>query len=85
MVHEWRTRAGFRDRGSPGHRSTARGEIAVRPNQDRGGLGHANLMEARRQVMRLVIKDPRLVRVGPNGLDDLPEYRTDVDWERLAH
>jgi HAE1 family hydrophobic/amphiphilic exporter-1 len=41
-------------------------------------------MEARRQVMGLVMKDPNLVRVRPNGLDDLPEYRTDVDWEKAG-
>ena len=52
--------------------------------QDRGGLGHDKLMEARRQVMQLAAKDPRLIRVRPNGLDDVPEYRSDVDWERAG-
>jgi HAE1 family hydrophobic/amphiphilic exporter-1 len=52
--------------------------------QDRGGLGHDKLMEARRQVMQLAAKDPRLIRVRPNGLDDLPEYRSDVDWEKAG-
>ncbi|MBS1850762.1 MAG: efflux RND transporter permease subunit [Acidobacteria bacterium] len=52
--------------------------------QDRGGLGHETLMQARRQLMGLAMKDPRLVRVRPNGLDDVPEYRTDVDWEKAG-
>ena len=52
--------------------------------QDRGGLGHEKLMEARRQVMTLAMKDPRLTRVRPNGLDDVPEYHSDVDWEKAG-
>jgi HAE1 family hydrophobic/amphiphilic exporter-1 len=41
-------------------------------------------MEARRQLMGIAMKDPRLIRVRPNGLDDVPEYRTDVDWEKAG-
>ena len=52
--------------------------------QDRGGLGHEKLMAARRQVLELAAKDPRLIRVRPNGLDDVPEYRSDVDWEKAG-
>jgi len=32
----------------------------------------------------LATKDARLVRVRQNGLDDVPEYRSDVDWERAG-
>ncbi len=52
--------------------------------QDRGGLGHLKLMEAQNQLMGLVAKDPRLTRVRPNGLPDVPEYRADVDWEKAG-
>jgi hydrophobe/amphiphile efflux-1 (HAE1) family protein len=52
--------------------------------QDRGGLGHDKLMEARGQLLSMAAKDPRLVRVRPNGLDDVPEYRSDVDWEKAG-
>ena len=52
--------------------------------QDRGGLGHEKLMEARGQLLAMAAKDPRLVRTRPNGLDDVPEYRTDVDWEKAG-
>jgi HAE1 family hydrophobic/amphiphilic exporter-1 len=52
--------------------------------QDRAGLGHEALMEARGQVLDMAAKDPRLIRVRPNGLDDVPEYRTDVDWEKAG-
>ena len=52
--------------------------------QDRGGLGHAGLMEARNQLIDLAGKDPRLARVRPNGLDDVPEYRITVDREKAG-
>ncbi|MFB3787391.1 MAG: efflux RND transporter permease subunit [bacterium] len=51
---------------------------------DRGGLGHAALMEARNQILDLARKDPRLANVRQNGLEDVPEYRIDVDWEKTG-
>jgi hydrophobe/amphiphile efflux-1 (HAE1) family protein len=51
---------------------------------DRGGLGHDKLMAARNQLLGMAAKDPRLTKVRPNGLDDVPEYRIDVDWERAG-
>ena len=52
--------------------------------QDRGGLGHAGLMAARRQIVDMAAKDPRLARVRPNGLDDVPQYRITVDMEKAG-
>ncbi|MFB3778166.1 MAG: efflux RND transporter permease subunit [Bryobacteraceae bacterium] len=52
--------------------------------QDRGGLGHEALMQARSQVLAMAAQDPRLVRVRPNGLDDVSEYHSDVDWEKAG-
>ena len=52
--------------------------------QDRGGLGHEALMAARNQLLGLAAKDPRLTRVRPNGLEDVPQYRIDVDWEKAG-
>ncbi len=52
--------------------------------QDRGGLGHEKLMQARGQLLQMAAKDPRLIRVRPNGLDDVPEFRADVDWEKAG-
>ncbi|MFH1998757.1 MAG: efflux RND transporter permease subunit, partial [Planctomycetota bacterium] len=52
--------------------------------QDRGGLGHEALMAARNQLLGMAAQDPRLVRVRPNGLDDVPQYRIDVDWEKAG-
>jgi HAE1 family hydrophobic/amphiphilic exporter-1 len=51
---------------------------------DRGGLGHAELMEARNQLLDLAAKDPVLTKVRPNGFEDVPEFRIDVDWEKAG-
>ncbi len=52
--------------------------------QDRGGLGHDALMAARNQLLGLAAQDPRLTKVRPNGLEDVPQYRIDVDWEKAG-
>ena len=41
-------------------------------------------MEARNQLLGMAAKDPRLTKVRPNGLEDVPEYRVDVDWEKAG-
>ncbi len=52
--------------------------------QDRGSLGHAKLMAARNQLLGMAAQDPRLIRVRPNGMEDVPEYRIDVDWDKAG-
>jgi HAE1 family hydrophobic/amphiphilic exporter-1 len=51
---------------------------------DRGGLGHAKLMEARNKLLGMAAADPAMTKVRPNGLEDVPEYRVDVDWGRAG-
>jgi HAE1 family hydrophobic/amphiphilic exporter-1 len=51
---------------------------------DRGGVGHDKLMQAQRQLLGMAAQDPRLARVRPNGLEDVPEYRSDIDWEKAG-
>jgi len=51
---------------------------------DRGGLGHADLMAARNQLLGMAMQDPVLTKIRPNGLEDVPEYRVDVDWEKAG-
>jgi hydrophobe/amphiphile efflux-1 (HAE1) family protein len=51
---------------------------------DRGGLGHHALMESQYQLLGLAAKDPRLAKVRPNSMDDVSEYRIDVDWEKAG-
>ena len=52
--------------------------------QDRGGVGHKALMAARNQLLGMAARDPRLRAVRPNGMNDTPEYRIDVDWEKAG-
>ncbi len=52
--------------------------------QDRGGLGHDALMAARNQLLGMAASNPTLTRVRPNGLEDVPQYRIDVDWEKAG-
>ena len=51
---------------------------------DRGGLGHEKLMAARNQLLGMASKDVRLTKVRPNGLEDVPQYRVDVDWAKAG-
>jgi HAE1 family hydrophobic/amphiphilic exporter-1 len=51
---------------------------------DRGGLGHNGLMAARNQLLGMTAQDTVLTKVRPNGLEDVPEYRVDVDWEKAG-
>ncbi|MCX5813922.1 MAG: efflux RND transporter permease subunit [Proteobacteria bacterium] len=51
---------------------------------DRGGLGHHKLMEARNQLLGMAFQDKRLTKVRPNGIEDVPQYYIDVDWEKAG-
>ena len=52
--------------------------------QDRGGVGHEALMKARDQLLDLAKNDPRLTRVRANGLEDVAQYKIDLDWEKAG-
>jgi multidrug efflux pump len=52
--------------------------------EDRAGLGHAALMQARNQFLQMASQDPTLTQVHPNGLDDTPTYDVDVDHEKAS-
>ncbi|EGF0786528.1 efflux RND transporter permease subunit [Salmonella enterica] len=50
---------------------------------DQGGLGHDALTKARNQLLGMVAKHPDLlVSVRPNGLEDTPQFKLDVDQEK---
>jgi multidrug efflux pump len=51
---------------------------------DKAGLGHEALMQARNQLLVLARKDPILVGVRSNGLDDEPQYRISIDREKAS-
>ena len=52
--------------------------------QDRGGLGHEKLMEARNQLLGMAMKNPKLIAVRPNGQDDSPQFKLDIDDVRAG-
>lgn len=52
--------------------------------QDRGGLGHEKLMEARNQLLGMAAQNPVVMAVRPNGQDDTPQYKLDIDFEKAG-
>jgi len=52
--------------------------------QDRANLGHAALMQARNQLLGALMKEPGLVAVRPNGMEDAPEFRLDIDEHKVG-
>ncbi len=52
--------------------------------EDRGGVGHAKLMEARNMLLGMAMKDPNLKSVRPVGADDQPEYSLQIDQDRAG-
>ncbi|MBU3991649.1 MAG: efflux RND transporter permease subunit, partial [Alphaproteobacteria bacterium] len=47
--------------------------------KDMGGLGHEQLLAARNQLFGMVMQDPRIVQLRPNGLEDTPQLKLHVD------
>ena len=52
--------------------------------QDRGGIGHDKLMEARNQLLGMAMKNPKVIAVRPNGQDDSPQFKLDIDDVRAG-
>ncbi len=52
--------------------------------QDRGGLGHEKLMEARNQLLGMAMQNKKLIAVRPNGQDDSPQFKLDIDDVRAG-
>lgn len=51
--------------------------------QDRNNLGHEKMTAIRNQMLGMAAQDPRLVRVRPNGMSDVPIFRIDIDYEKV--
>lgn len=50
---------------------------------DQANLGHVKLTQARNELLSMVAKHPDvLVRVRPNGLEDMPQFKLDIDQEK---
>ncbi|MDP2608333.1 MULTISPECIES: efflux RND transporter permease subunit [unclassified Oceanobacter] len=51
--------------------------------QDRANIGHDKLVQARNMLLGMAAQDPRLVRVRPNGMEDVPVFHVDIDYEKV--
>ncbi|MBU6338896.1 MAG: efflux RND transporter permease subunit [Rickettsiales bacterium] len=51
---------------------------------DRSGVGHDALINARNQLLGLSAKNPKLIGVRPNGLNDVAQYDLDIDYEKAS-
>jgi multidrug efflux pump len=50
---------------------------------DQGNVGHEKLTAARNQLLALVAQHPDVLRaVRPNGMEDTPQYKVNIDKER---
>ena len=52
--------------------------------KDEGGNGHEALLAARNQLLGMLSQDRRLNGVRPNGSEDSPQYRLDIDAARAS-
>ena len=45
----------------------------------------ASCIDGRRnQLLGMAMQDPRFIRVRPNGMDEVPQYKVDIDWEKAG-
>jgi multidrug efflux pump len=49
---------------------------------DQANVGHAKLMAARDQLLKMASEDPSLEAVRSNGLNDEPQYKIEIDREK---
>ncbi|TYC49346.1 efflux RND transporter permease subunit [Rhodobacterales bacterium] len=50
--------------------------------QDINGAGHDRLMEVRNQLLGMAGQSPKLVATRPNGQEDQPQFKVDIDTEK---
>ncbi len=51
---------------------------------DRAGVGHKAMIDARNQILGMASQNPKLVGVRPNGLEDVAQYKIDIDHEKAS-
>jgi hydrophobe/amphiphile efflux-1 (HAE1) family protein len=51
---------------------------------DNAALGHEALVNARNQLLGLAAQNPKLRNVRPDGLDDTPQFKIDIDQEKAS-
>ena len=52
--------------------------------RDNARLGHEALLAARNQLLDAASRSPLMVNVRPNGLEDMPKLRIEIDDRRAA-
>ncbi len=52
--------------------------------QDRSGMGHAALIQARNQLLGMGSQNPNISMLRPNGMDDTPQFRIHVDQAKAG-
>ena len=52
--------------------------------KDNGGLGHDALINARNELLGAAAQSKVLTKVRPNGQDDTPEFRVDIDTKKAS-
>jgi multidrug efflux pump len=52
--------------------------------EDAAGLGHDALIQARNALLGAAAANPNLARVRPNGLNDTPQFKVDIDREKAS-
>jgi len=50
--------------------------------QDRGGLGHAALLQARNQLLGMAMQSKVLTGIRPEGLEDAPQLKLNIDRDK---
>lgn len=49
---------------------------------DNANLGHDKLIQARNQLLGMAAQNPNLTGVRPNGMEDTPQFRINIDYEK---
>jgi multidrug efflux pump len=52
--------------------------------QNRGGLSHDDFLAARNQLLGMAAQNPALAGVRPNGVEDAPQFKLDIDREKAS-
>jgi len=52
--------------------------------KDQAGIGHEKLTQARNELLGMAAKSHDVMAVRPNGMDDTPQYKIDVDQAKAA-
>jgi len=52
--------------------------------QDRAGIGHEALMQARNQLLGMAAQNPALAVLRPNGMEDTPQFQIDIDQAKAG-